>query len=214
MTGSHIIEFHTSKQEEPVTTELLNKVSNVPGLTCKHDAGGGHHNQSDQQSAKPTDYKLNTHENDSFSSDAVGKKVVFKLLLLSKIATKELIEMKLETWILLLYTITTTIVNTVLKANNILGTHVMEENEERFYKCAYNYDMWNSDSYPPKKEMEMGGGGGPYIHQWYLMFSILPKPNITGSKKQELWVKYLHQISRIFTSANVNHEYGTFEANY
>ena len=44
MVGSRITEFHTSKQEEPVTTELLNKASNVPELTCKHDAGGGHHN--------------------------------------------------------------------------------------------------------------------------------------------------------------------------
>ena len=30
MAGSHITEFHTHKQENPVTTELLNKVSNVP----------------------------------------------------------------------------------------------------------------------------------------------------------------------------------------
>ena len=47
MAGSHITESHTSKQEEPVTSELLNKASNVPGLTRKHDAGGGHYNQSD-----------------------------------------------------------------------------------------------------------------------------------------------------------------------
>ena len=39
MGGSHITKFHTSKQEEPVTTELLNKASNLPGLTCKHSAG-------------------------------------------------------------------------------------------------------------------------------------------------------------------------------
>ena len=47
--------------------------------------------------------------------------------------------------------------NTVLKANNILGTHVLEEKEEWFYQCADNYDAWNSDSYPPNKGMEMGG---------------------------------------------------------
>ena len=46
MAGSHITKFHTSKQEEPITTELLNKASNVPKLTYKHDAGRGHHNQS------------------------------------------------------------------------------------------------------------------------------------------------------------------------
>ena len=45
-------------------------------------------------------------------------------------------------------------------------------------------------------------------------FSNLPKPNITGNRKQELKVKYLRQISRIVTSANVNHKYRTFEANY
>ena len=40
------------------------------------------------------------------------------------------------------------------------------------------------------------------------VFSTLPKPNITGNQKQELWVKYLHQItSWIFISANVNHKY-------
>ena len=54
--------------------------------------------------------------------------------------------------------------NTVLKANNIVGTHVMEEKEEGLYQCADNYDVWNNDSYPPKKgmEMEMGGGGGSH----------------------------------------------------
>ena len=111
MTGSHITEFYTSKQEGPVTTELLNQVLNEPEVTCKHGAGGGHHNQSDPGSAKPTDFKLNTRKDDSFSSNTVGKKdvakvmgktlwwkdssmtcslnqVIYKLLLLSKIAMK------------------------------------------------------------------------------------------------------------------------------
>ena len=68
MTGSYITKFHTSKQEEPVTTELLNKASNVLELIRKHDAGRGHHNPSDSQSAKSTDYKLNTCKNDSYPS--------------------------------------------------------------------------------------------------------------------------------------------------
>ena len=38
MAGSHTTKFHTFKQEEPVTTELLNKASNVPELTSIHDA--------------------------------------------------------------------------------------------------------------------------------------------------------------------------------
>ena len=44
MAGSHIAKFHTFKQEGPVTTELLNKASNVPELTGKDDTGEGHHN--------------------------------------------------------------------------------------------------------------------------------------------------------------------------
>ena len=80
MAGSHITEFHTSEQEEPVTTELLNKVSNVPGLTCKRDAGGGYHNQSNQRSAKPTNYKINNREDDSLSSNTEGKEDVAKVI--------------------------------------------------------------------------------------------------------------------------------------
>ena len=47
--------------------------------------------------------------------------------------------------------------NTVLKANNILGAHILEEKEEWFYQCADNYDIWNSDFYSPKKGMELAG---------------------------------------------------------
>ena len=46
------------------------------------------------------------------------------------------------------------------------------------------------------------------------VFLNLPKPNTIGNQKQELRVKYVHQISQIFTSANVNHKYRTFKANY
>ena len=67
---------------------------------------------------------------------------------------------------------------TVLEANNILSAHIMEEKEEWFYQCANYYDVWNSDSDPPKKRMEMGG---PAHSPVILMFLILPKPNITGS---------------------------------
>ena len=80
MTGSHITEFHTSKQEEPAITEFLNKASKVTRLTRKHDAGGGHHNQSNQRSGKLTDYKLNTREDGSFPSNAMGKKDVTKVM--------------------------------------------------------------------------------------------------------------------------------------
>ena len=78
MTESHITEFHTSKQEEPVTTKLLNKALNVPGLIGKREATGGHHNQSDRRSAKHTDYKLNIYEDLSFSSNKIEKEDVAK----------------------------------------------------------------------------------------------------------------------------------------
>ena len=45
-------------------------------------------------------------------------------------------------------------------------------------------------------------------------FLNLPKPNTKGSQKQELTVKYLYLLNQIFTSSVVNHNYGTFEANY
>ena len=66
MAGSHITEFHTLEHKEPVTTELLNKVSNVPEVTRKHDTGQRHHNQSDPQSAKSADCKLNTRKDELF----------------------------------------------------------------------------------------------------------------------------------------------------
>ena len=80
MARSHIIKFHTLKQEELFTTELLNKASNIPETTCKHDTGGGNHNQSGPRSATSTGYKLNTRKDDSFFSNTVGKKDVAKVM--------------------------------------------------------------------------------------------------------------------------------------
>ena len=80
MAGSHIIEIHTSKQKELVTTELSNKVSNVPEVIRKNGDDGGHHNRSDPQSAKSTDYKLNTCKDDSISSSTAGNGDVAKVM--------------------------------------------------------------------------------------------------------------------------------------
>ena len=80
IAGNHSTEFHTPKQEEPVTTELLNKVSNVPEVTRKHGAGQGHHNKSDPQSAKSADCKLNTHVVESFSSNTIGNGGVARIM--------------------------------------------------------------------------------------------------------------------------------------
>ena len=192
MTGSHIIKFCTSKQEKLVTTELLKKASNVLGLTCKHDAGEGHHNQIDRRSAEPTDYKLNTRENGSFFSNTVGKEDVTKVMgkilnmvegfindilpKLSCLQVSTIIEDNNETTnINEIGDLDPTTVNdndndsveranTVLKTNNILGAHIMEEKEVWFHQYANNYDAWNSDSYPSKKE-QRGEGRVPHIHQ-------------------------------------------------
>ena len=86
--------------------------------------------------------------------------------------------------------------NTVLKANNILGVHVLEEKEGWLYKCADNYNVCNSDS--PTYLRKEWRWEAPTHLLVILMFSTLPKPKITGSQKQELWVKYLRQISLIF----------------
>ena len=80
MPGNHITEFHTTKQKEPVTTELLNKLSTIPEVTRKHDADGGHHNQSDPQSAKSADCKLNASKDESFSSDTIGNGDVARVM--------------------------------------------------------------------------------------------------------------------------------------
>ena len=211
MAGSHIAEFHASKQEEPVTTELLNKALDVPEVTCKHVAGGGHHNQNDPRSAKSTDYKPNTCKNDSFSSNTVGKKDIAKVMGRTINMVEGFInDMLPKSSYLQDPTIvkdsnkTTNInemgdldptaidknnnnsverTNAELEANNSLGAHIPEEKDEWLYQCANNYDMWNSDSYSPKKGMEIEA---PTHLPAILMFSTLPKSNITGSQKHKL----------------------------
>ena len=180
MVESPITKFHISEQEELVTTELLNKESNVPGLTCKHDAGGGHHNQSNQRSAKLTDYKLNTCEDGSFSSGTVRKKDVVKVMGKTLNMAEGFINdmlpksSRLQAPTIVEHNNKTTNrneirdsdptavsnkdndcvehVNTILNPNNILDAHVMEEKEEWFYQCANNYNVWNSESYPSTED--------------------------------------------------------------
>ena len=184
MAGSYITKSHIFKQEESVTTELLNKTSNVPGLTRKHDAGGGYHNQSNRRSAKPIDHKLNTCEDSSFPFNTVEKEDVAKVMGKTLNMVEGFINDMLPKST---YLQAPTIVednnkttnrneigdlnptatdnkdnnsveraNTVLNTNNILGAHVMEEKKKWFYQCADNYDVWNSDPYPPEKGIEMG----------------------------------------------------------
>ena len=77
MAGSHITEFHTHKDEQPVVTDLLcqgnqdyNNQHDQQLKTHKHDNGQGHHNPTDQQSTTFVDCKLATGEYESFSSRA------------------------------------------------------------------------------------------------------------------------------------------------
>ena len=211
MAGNHITEFHTPKQEKPVTTELLNKVLNVPELTRKHDADEGHHNKSDPQCAKSADCKLNTRKDESFSSDTIengdiarvmGKTLNMVERFISNMLPKSSY-LQAPTIVKDSYETTngnemgdlkpTAVdknnndsverINTVLEVNNILSAHVPEEKEECFYQQADNYDIWNSDSYSPTKGIEMGT---PAHLPVTLMFSTLPKPNITESQKQEM----------------------------
>ena len=79
--------------------------------------------------------------------------------------------------------------NTVLKTNNVPGVYVMVEKEERFYKCANNYDVMYRIVIPThlRKEWKLGEGGRGGTHSPVILISSnLPKPNITGSQKQEL----------------------------
>ena len=184
MAESHITEFHTPKHKEPFTTELLNKVLNVPEVTHKHDAGRGHHNQSDPSSTKSVDCKNPTCKDESFSSNAIGNgnitKNIGKNLDMAEGIFRDMLRKSS-------YLKTPTIVkdsnettdenkmgdlkptgvdennndsvehaNTVLKPNNILGIHVLEEEEEWFYQWTDNYDVWNNDSYTPTKGIKMG----------------------------------------------------------
>ena len=245
MVKSHIIEFHTSKPKESFTTELLNKASNVPGLTHKHSAGEGHHNQSNWIYAKPTDYKLNIRKDGSFSSNTVGKKDVAKFMGKTLNIVKKFINNMLPKLSRFQAPIIvednneiinrneirdldpTTVddnnnnnvehANTVLKTNNILGAHIMEKKKNGFINVTTSMicGIVMPTHLRERNGMEMKGGGGGGTHSpMMLVSSKLPEPNIAGSQKQELWVNYLHQISRIFTLANINHKYGTFEANY
>ena len=50
----------------------------------------------------------------------------------------------------------TKLANTESKLNNILGAHIVEEKEGRFYKWADTYDKWNNYYYTPTEENEPG----------------------------------------------------------
>ena len=162
MSVSHITEFHTLEHEEPVTTDLLNKVSNAPEVTRKHNAGWRHHNRSDSKSTTCADCKLPTCKDESFSSNTIGNGDVLEVMGENNDMVERLISDMLPKSS---YLQAPTIVkdsnettngnemgdlkptaidknnndsveraNTVLEPNNILGAHVLEEKEKWFYQ--------------------------------------------------------------------------------
>ena len=156
MAGSHITEFHRHEQEEPVTTELLNKVSHVQEVTHKHYAGGGNHNQSDPKSTTSADCKLPTRKGDMISELSY---------LEAPTSTKDSNETSNENRMGDLKPADVDKnnndcvkrANTGLEPNNIPGAHVLEQKEEWFYQLADNYDVWNNDSCTLTKGNEVGG---------------------------------------------------------
>ena len=88
---------------------------------------------------------------------------------------------------------------------------ILEEEEDDFHQWADQYDQWDNTSYTPGEEDDMGG-----FHTFNVDNHVLTsqKSNKMGHRRQEQSVNYLNQItSQIFILANVNHKYGTFEAN-
>ena len=98
-----------------------------------------------------------------------------------------------------------------MEPNNILGAYVLEGKEEWFYQCANNYDVWNSDSYPPKKGMEMGEShtfaGDTDVFK-------LTKTKHNGKSITRIVSEVSTSIKSDFYIANVNYKYRMFEANY
>ena len=69
MAGSHITEFHTHKDEQPVIADLL--IQEDQDYDHEHDTDRGHHNPSNPQSNTSVDYKLPTDKDESFSPEAM-----------------------------------------------------------------------------------------------------------------------------------------------
>ena len=78
MAGSHITEFHTHEDKQPVVLDLLSEGSEGYDnqhdwqlMARKHDNCHAHHNPRNSQSATSVDCKLATGKDESFSSEAV-----------------------------------------------------------------------------------------------------------------------------------------------
>ena len=76
MVGSHITEFHTHEDEQPVIADLLSQedqdFDNRQLMALKHDTGRGYHNPSDPQPTTSVDCKLVTHKDESISFETMN----------------------------------------------------------------------------------------------------------------------------------------------
>ena len=89
---------------------------------------------------------------------------------------------------------------------------ILEEEKEVFCQWADQYDQWEKISYTPMEEDETGGSHS--FNDDNRVFNIT-KLNKMGNRSEQLSVKCLNRVtSRIFISANVNHKYMTYKANY
>ena len=211
MPGSHITEFHITKQKEPVTTELLNMVSNVPEVTCKYGADGGHHNQSDSQSAKSADCKLNASKDESFFSNIIGNgdvaRVIRKILNMMEGFISDILPKSsyLQAPTIVEDSHDTTDGNEMedLKHTAVNKITTIVWNVPTLYwnpttsLVPTSWKKWKNgftnglttmmyEIVTPTRLQNELKWGTPTNLPVTLMFSTLPKPNITGSPKQKL----------------------------
>ena len=211
MTGSHIIKLHTHKYEEQVPTELLNKVPNVPqlcDLAQKYQLDPSDKSKDSNMLLKTNnvtytkDINLLSQENQDCYNWHNQQVVTRK-----HDGGREYYNQSDQQCI-------------AYKRNGGLGRDTIElapnsilEEEKEGFTSGLTSMIWGIIA--PTHLWKEKRWGAPTHLMLTTMYSTLPKTNITGNQRQELWVKYLHHITnRIFTSANVNHKYRTFEANY
>ena len=89
---------------------------------------------------------------------------------------------------------------------------ILEEEDDGFHQWADQCDQWDNISYSPINEDDVGGPNTFNVDNH--VFNIT-KIKRDGPLKTRA-VRALSESSNksIFVLANVNHKYGTFEANY
>ena len=156
MAGSRVTDFHNHEHEEPVTTELLKKVPNVPEVCnvvqkCQLDPSNQSKNSNmlsktgnvthtddiNLLSQENQDYD-NEHDQQLMTCKHDGGQRYHNQSDSQSISHKHNSDIEQG--------------NTELEPNSVL-----EEKEEWFYQWAVNYDVWNNNSFIPTKGNEMEG---------------------------------------------------------